>query len=266
MSESRDAEFQARATRAESLDVRAGDNARYGSGDFDGWSRGLIENLKFASVVELACGTGNQLCIYAKRPGMTRLVGVDLSGKALAQAGERLKQLGASARISLLELPLDDAPRAKDLSTETFDLVSCFYGLYYAADPGKVLEGFIDRLTENGSVIVVGPHGKNNATLFDILERHTRLPDLVVYSATTFMNEAVMPVLRRRLNCRIETFVNPVIYPDTDAVMRYWKASTFYDAKVERAVRDDIDAAVRRDGRFVIEKHVMAAIGTKGAQ
>lgn len=250
-----------RAAATANVEARAGANRRFGDADFDGWVGSWLATLPAGRVLDLCCGTGNQLVLYAARDDCRELTGVDISPESLDVAGRRLSEIGAADRATLLCVGLDETFRTSPVADATFDLVSCFYGLYYAADPAAVLAAATDRLAPGGHIAVVGPYGANNRTLFDLLSRHLTLPDLVVRSATTFMEHEVAPALERRLALRRETFVNRISYPDASALLDYWRASTFYEPDCEDAVAADIAQHFRRHDAFVVEKHVMAAIG-----
>ena len=85
-------------------------------------------------------------------------------------------------------------------------------------------------------------------------------------STITLGKESVMrPPFEERLAVRRETFVNRVRYPDPEAVMTYWRASTFFDAKHADAIESDVKKHFDDHDEFVVEKHVMAAIGIADA-
>lgn len=251
----------ARAVDANLLETRADSNQRFGTSDFNGWVRGLLAPLQFSSVLDLCCGTGNQLLLYAARPAVERIVGLDVSRDALKIAKSRMREAGAWQSTTLLSMPMETAFAGAPLRDSRFDLISCFYGLYYADDARRVLKGMIGHLNLPGNLLVVGPYGRNNASLFNLLESHFALPQRVVFNATTFMEEEVLPPVTRDLDMRIETFVNEVRFPSAEALLRYWRATIFYDSRHEGAVERDVKAHFRRHDEFVVEKHVMAAIG-----
>lgn len=253
-----------RATLAAGTSARSAANRRFGDADFDGWVRGWLDALPAGRVLDLCCGTGNQLVLYASRPECRRLVGVDLSAEALAIAGERLERARTSAQYALIEAELDTAFAEPALEGQAFDTVSCFYGLYYARDPASVLRSAHEHLAPGGAIVVVGPYGDNNASLFELLQRHFELPPLVLSSAGGFMTGDVVPALRETgAAVTAEKFVNRVRYPDAESLMQYWRASTFYEPAHEAGIARDLDAHFAAHGEFVIEKHVMAAIARK---
>lgn len=252
-----------RATNSKFLSTRAAGNKRFAGADFDGWVDSLLDDLSFTSVLDLCCGTGNQLALYGARAGVTSLVGVDLSAASLDKARARLEELDVS--FDLIETAMEGAFTHPAIDGQSFDLAACFYGLYYAQDAAHILAQMITHCSDGGAVLIVGPHGANNAALFELLQRHFDVPPAVLTSAASFMSETVLPVMARELHLETQTFVNPVRYPSADAVLDYWRNSTFFSAHHEAAVAHDLGAHFERHGEFILEKHVMAAIGRKGA-
>ena len=127
----------------------------------------------------------------------------------------------------------------------------------------KLLHEIIEHLSSDGTILIVGPYGDNNAKLFSLLERYYNLPELVKRSATTFMEKEVIPVLSKY--CRIEsnTFKNIIHYPNTKAIADYWRSSTFYSPDHEKDVIKEMDEYCTLHDEFVIEKHVMACIARR---
>ena len=248
----------ARAIRSENLQERARDNQRFGRADFDGWVNGLMNSLKFRSVLDVCCGTGNQLVKYADIPSVEKIIGIDLSEESLDRAQDRLEECQDNMDIALIPVGMEEMFGEPSLANQTFDLISCFYGLYYARNVEAIMAQMCDHLSKNGSILIVGPYGKNNASFFGLLRRHFGLPELVVRSATTFMEEEVLTFLSQRANVTTQTFVNPICFPESQPLLDYWKASTFYAAEHESAVEQDIVEHFEKHGQFVIEKHVMA--------
>ena len=251
------------ATISRASEKRADVNRRFGNADFGEWVKSWLNKLPTERVLDLCCGTGNQLVLYAARRDCRVIVGVDISQESLDVATSRLAAMNAVDSVTLECADIDDEFVRPALVNRDFNLLSCFYGLYYAANPAAILKSAADAVTNGGAVVVVGPYGRNNASLFEILERHYELPELVVKSATTFMVEVVVPALNESLSVRRETFLNRVHYPDSETLLDYWRASTFYNGDKHEAVATDIEHHFSQHGEFVVEKHVMAVIGVK---
>jgi len=251
-----------RAISTENLKERVNINHNYGTNNFDIWVDSLLDKIVYTSVLDICCGTGNQLLKYAKRNKTAHIIGVDISNESLITADKRLQSIGASGyklKSISMEKMFDDV----DIKDSKFDLISCFYGLYYSQNATKILEQIINHLSPNGTVLIVGPYGKNNANLFDLLQKHYTLPELVIRSSTTFMEQEVFPILSESTKVSIETFVNPVRFPDVQSLIDYWCASTFYSSYHEKAVKRDIEEHFARHRYFIVEKHVMAYLARK---
>jgi SAM-dependent methyltransferase len=257
----KDSQLMDRAVCSNHLSERSNINSNYGINDFDAWVDGLIGALKFSSVLDICCGTGNQLVKYAGINKKTKIIGVDLSKESLQVADKRLQALEAES-FTLKAVSMEDMFADAELMGLKYDLISCFYGLYYSKEVKTTLDQMVNHLSGNGNVLIVGPYGNNNATLFNILQRHFTLPELVLSSSTSFMEEIVLPCLRKKMLTRVETFCNPVRFPDPKTVSDYWRASTFFSPQHEMAVIKDIESHFAEYGEFVMEKHVMACLGS----
>jgi len=251
-----------RAVCSNNLKERSNINSVYGTNDFDTWVNDLIDGIEFNSVLDICCGTGNQLVKYAVKNEKAKIVGVDLSRESLQVADKRLQAQG-TAGFKLNAISMEDMFAGADLIMSKFDLISCFYGLYYSQDVNKTIQQMIAHLTNRGSILIVGPYGKNNATLFEILQRHFRLPELVIRSATTFMEHEVYSLLKEATEVTVNSFVNPIRFPDADSIINYWRASTFYSGNHEDLVRKDVEQHFEKHGEFVMEKHVLAYLARK---
>jgi ubiquinone/menaquinone biosynthesis C-methylase UbiE len=248
-----------RATCSSNLEQRSNANQSYGTNDFDAWVDALLGRIPFDSVLDVCCGTGNQLVQYARLNGEADIVGVDVSEASLKSAADRMAGTARSCRLKAGAM--EEMFRDQALGSARFDLISCFYGLYYSKDVTRTLEEMIGHLSAKGSLLIVGPYGKTNAALFDILQRHFTLPELVLRSATDFMQQEVLPVLAPRLQVTVETFVNPVRFPTAQSVTDYWRASTFFAPRFEAAVTRDIKRHFQLNREMVLEKHVIAYRG-----
>lgn len=248
------------AVNSGGLRGRSDSNRQFGSNDFDAWVNGLIDGLEFSSVLDICCGTGNQLVLYAAKEAVKRIVGVDLSAESLAVAQERLEKNGRADIVELIHTKMDEAFMHCSMCEAKFDLVSCFYGLYYSDDAISLMQQMADHLGDDGKVLVVGPYGVNNATFFEILSRYFELPELVIGSSCTFMEQEVLPFLRNSLDVKVKTFTNKIHYPNVDSLMKYWQATTFFSDVHGAAVRRDLEVHFERHGEFVMEKHVMAVV------
>lgn len=106
----------------------------------------------FQSVLDVGCGTGEWLIEAAKTyPSMTRLVGIDISGKMLNYARAQAEAQQVSDRVQFLTM---DALRVLEFPDNSFDLVNQRFGFSYLRtwDWPKLLSEYL-RVARSGAVI-----------------------------------------------------------------------------------------------------------------
>ena len=248
------------AVKSDFLENRSTINKKFATSDFDSWVESIINKIKFSDVLDICCGPGNQLTLYAKKRETLTLTGVDISHDSLDVAHSRLSEIDVIDKTLLIEEKMDNIFSSDAISKSKFDLISCFYGLYYADNVALLLDKGVEHLTDNGHILIVGPYGENNKAFFNILEKYFELPELVYRSSCTFMENEVLPALAPKLKLEKKYFLNKIRYPDVSSVMDYWKSTTFFNGKFEKNVQDDLEIHFQSNSEFVIEKHIMAII------
>jgi ubiquinone/menaquinone biosynthesis C-methylase UbiE len=250
------------AVNSDFLKNRSSINKGFASADFEGWVEYIVRDIKSNNILDICCGTGNQLVLYAKNKEFKSLSGVDMSTESLSLAQDRLTKVDNNIDPLLVNVEMDDIFSTKEFNNRKFDLISCFYGLYYSNDVEKLLDDLIEHLEDNGSILLVGPYGKNNSSFFSLLSKYFKLPELVYKSSCTFMEDDVLPFLSKKLSIETKFFINQIKYPNVDSVMNYWKSTTFYAREYEKNIRSDLEKHFLMHDNYIIEKHVMAIIAT----
>jgi len=252
-----------RIINSDNLQTRAMGNTLFSGNNFDTWVDEILSSLSYTSVLDICCGTGNQLIKFAQNKNIKKLVGVDISQESLDIAQNRLEKLGTHIDFGIKNRSIDLLFSDPELAASRFDLISCFYGLYYAADTTKLLHEIIDHLALDGYIVIVGPYGQNNFGLFNLLEQFFPIPDFVKRASCTFMPDEVFPVLAQRMHVQEQVLVNSVKYPNVQSVLDYWKASTFYSAEHELLVKQALEEYFKINKEFIVEKHIKAYIAQK---
>lgn len=252
-----------RAINSNNLALRADINDKYSTNDFNKWVDNILENISFEKILDVCCGTGNQLIKYIQNLDVTDIVGVDISSESLKASEKRLKEFNSNRNIHLINSMMENMFNNSILNNMKFDLISCFYGLYYSKNVDNTINNMLSHLNENGKILIVGPYGNNNKNLFNILEKYFKLPEAVLRSSNTFMEEEVYPILKNIGTVRKEIFYNEIHYPNIELIMNYWKASTFYSIENEENVFQDLKSHFDLKNDFVVEKYVIAYIVTK---
>lgn len=127
------------------------------------------------SVADLGCGPGDLLLRLAAEPRFERILGLDLSAAALAQARQRLQEEGGEgvARITLLQGSfLEPDPRLAGF--EAAALVETIE--HVEPERLSALERAVFARARPGTVVVTTPNQEYNL-LYDMGRRRFRNPD-----------------------------------------------------------------------------------------
>jgi ubiquinone/menaquinone biosynthesis C-methylase UbiE len=258
-----------RATQVELLEQRIAENASSQEIDLATWIFEQVRVRPGDQVLELCCGTGGQTLALLDRVGDAgRVVALDISRQALDTLQTKAGS-GREHRLTLIEANLDsfsDTLRRERLQPGSFDVVFCAYGLYYGTDARQVLEHARSWLKPDGRIIVVGPFGPNNHTLFDLVRASGAvIAEPVIFSSELFLLHTVLPWGARNFSSiSIRTMVNPVRWTTPERVLNYWQNTTFYDAEKESAFDRLLRMHFAKDGVFVNEKWVMLLEMSRG--
>ncbi len=257
------------ATKADRLEQRIRGNQAAQAVDLAEWIFGRIKIDPGARVLDLCAGTGAQTRRIAEAAGPAgRVTALDASpealGKLRAGLGENLV-----SRVTCLVADMGNLAAALDgagLASARFDLVFCAYGLYYAADAEAVLETVRRRLAPGGRIVIVGPFGPNNGALFGLLEDcGVTIAPYVKESSGPFLAARVLPWGAVNFqSLAVHTLVNPVRWTTSEAVMAYWKNTTFFDAARAPRVKARLRRHFLKSPDFVNEKWIMLAEMSRG--
>lgn len=141
----------------------------------------------FQRVLDVGCGPGGWLIEAAKTyPNMSRLVGVDVSGRMVEYARKRAEDLGLSDRV---EFHVMDTLRMLEFPPASFDLVNLRAGGSYLRtwDWPKLLSEF-QRIARRGGVIRLTEANIIESTS-PALTRHSELLSQAFYQAGHFFTK-----------------------------------------------------------------------------
>lgn len=230
-------------------------NQTLGKNNFDKWTDKLIAGIKFKSVLDVCCGTGNQLVKYM-RSGAD-VTGVDVSREALKIAE------GRANGVKLINVAMEDMFTHLDIKDKSFDLISCFYGLYYSRDVNKTLCEMFDHLSDSGSILIVGSIGQSNESIFSVLRKYYDIPEFVTKSCSSFILSDVIPTLNKLCSVRTQYFYNEIVYYNASSLMDYLRSTTYFKEEYASDVEHDIENIISLRGNFIVKKEVMAVIAQK---
>lgn len=250
-----------RAIQADLLQQRITENRSSQQIDLTTWIFERLEVRPNHHVLELCCGTGAQTGAFCERLSPDgRVTAVDISRDALDVLASKL---GARSNdVELVQGNLDELRSVLARSNHqppAFDLIFCAYGLYYSANPKRLLDEMRGWLKPGGRIAIVGPYGPNNLQLFELVRASgVVLPEPVIDSSERFMLATVFPWAA----CNFElvsahSMVNPIRWSTPERVLNYWQNTTFFDAQAKPAFERLLLEHFERHGEFVNEKWVM---------
>ncbi|HEV3051548.1 MAG TPA: methyltransferase domain-containing protein [Longimicrobium sp.] len=213
-------------------------------------------------VADVGCGAGQHLLRFAEAvaPG-GEAVGYDFSPDAVAQAQAR----GARAEVADgAALPVPDA---------SFDALASSFAVYYLPDLAAALAEWHRVLRPGGVAAVSGPAQGTNQELYDFHRAVTgHPPSDVDRMAIGYVETEVRDGLTAAgfQDVRVETFDNPIRFPDAEAFLAYWTATSLFIRSVPDGEREDARrrgeaALAQRTEPPVVTKRVAIAVGRRPA-
>lgn len=202
-------------------------------------------------VVDVGCGAGQHLLRFAQAvaPG-GEAVGYDFSADAVAQTRAR----GARAEVADgAALPVPDA---------SFDALASSFAVYYLPDLARALAEWRRVLRPGGVAAIAGPARGTNQALYEFHRAVTgHPPSDVDRMAIGYVETEVRDGLLAAgfHDVRVETFDNPIRFPDAEAFLDYWTATSLFIRSVPEGERDD----ARRRGETALARRTEAPVVTK---
>jgi len=98
-------------------------------------------------VLDVGCGLGNDLSRFAR--GGSRVVGVDLSERAVALSRENFAQRGLAGEFRVMN------GEALDFPDGSFDLVYCHTVLHFTPEPARMIREIHRVLRDDGTAILM---------------------------------------------------------------------------------------------------------------
>jgi ubiquinone/menaquinone biosynthesis C-methylase UbiE len=210
--------------------------------------------------LELCSGTGKQTEYLLELFPNSTISCLDISIDAINTVKNNFKD--KHSRMSFFVKGIDEFFES---NKARFDLVFCSYGLYYSKNIEFVLNSIYNLLNKNGRLMVMGPFGKNNKQLFDILTKlDVTIPQPVIHSSSKFMYEDVLGfAVNNYESVHIHTTQNRIEWKTVESVMSYWKSSTFFNESRENDFQQLVANEIGKNGVFVNDKHIMLLIAIK---
>lgn len=246
---------------------------RYGGRDIDAWMLDLLKPEKGLRILDVGCGAGKQCFAFDRHlEGEAHIVGGDVSDELLSQA--RQENLQHGRRVDFRELNFN---RPFPLESDSFDLVTCCFAIYYAEQAGPTIGEMHRVLTPGGRLLTTGPMPENKRTFYDVIREATGRPIPRMPGSSRYGSEILDEMRRRFRQVDVHIFENPLTFESVEPFMAYTRASLSEDRKlwgaffregddfehVLKSIEAEAQRRLSRDGRLVMTKVVGGFVGHK---
>jgi ubiquinone/menaquinone biosynthesis C-methylase UbiE len=250
------------AENLDKLQIRIRAHKEFANFDVATWIDAFCARAPRRRILDLACGSGNHLRMYAGHVGLGgRVVGIDIEPGLVEAAREGHRDL---PQVEAVKGSMNDPLPFPDAS---FDLVISSFAVYYAADPRATLEEIRRVLQPGGQVALIGPT-RNNA--LEMYEYNGRLTGVAIEEVTLVLTDRlrqeVLPIVRELFDDATDEVLNSFLtFPNGDEFLAYFESTMVYEetAKKRGVTREQMRAALPPGDRPVVSKEMLAIVATK---
>ena len=250
---------------AESLDklqVRIRAHKEFADFDVSTWLDNFCAQSPRRRILDLGCGSGNHLGLYAGHAGPAgRVVGIDREPALVAAAREAY---GAVPQVEALVGSMD---QPLPFPEGSFDLCFSNFAIYYAKDSSATLSEIRRVLKPRGQVVLIGPTRNNS---LEIYEYNARLTGVAIEPVTVVLTDRlrteILPLVHDLfVDVREEILESSLTFPNADEFLRYFQATMVYEetAKKRGVTYEQMRAAMPSAGQPVVSKEMLAVIATR---
>ena len=246
----------------------------YGARNIDLWNTEVLKPQPGYKILDVGCGAGKQCFLYSDyTKGEADITGGDFSEELLEKARAKLAERGDKhVRFQFLDF---NKPFA--FETDTFDLLSSAFAIYYASDLKFTFSEAQRVLRSGGRLFVTGPLPENKQMFYDIIKEATNKPIPPMPGSSRFKGEIFNTISGIFAKTEMLTFENPLTFPAVAPFVEYVRASLSEDRKLWTSMfngKEEYEALVKeiekvatrwfeRDGKLVMTKVVGGILATK---
>ena len=257
----------------EDLQKRIDIHQQYGSKDIDLWMLELLRPQQGNTILDVGFGSGKQLLAFHQYlNGKAKITGGDVNAELMNQARERNAELGDPWTI--IELDFNERFPPQD---ESFDLVSCCFAIYYAADIPSTIREMHRVLKPGGRLFTTGPMPTNKQAFYDIIREATGKSIPPMPGSSRYDSEILGAIENEFSQVETHIFENPLEFDSVQPFLTYTRASLSEDRRLWKPLfesGDDFEqvmaqieqvarARVESDGVIVMTKVVGGFVATK---
>jgi ubiquinone/menaquinone biosynthesis C-methylase UbiE len=255
------------------LQTRIDIHNQFGGRDIDQWMLDTLQLAKGSRILDVGCGSGKQcFSYYTALEGQAEITGGDVNPELLNQA----RQAAAARKLPIRFIDLN-FNQPFPIDTDTCDLSSCCFAIYYAEDIPFTIKEFHRVIKPGGRMFTTGPMPTNKQLFYDIIREATHKPIPPMPGSSRY-GSAILSTIRETFSSvAVHTFENPLTFATVEPFIAYTRASLAEDRKLwtglfngkeeyEQTIQQITDVAARwlaRDGKLVMTKVVGGFVATK---
>lgn len=247
---------------------------KFGARDIDQWMLDVLSLQKGSKILDVGCGAGKQcFSFYHFLQGECDITGGDVNADLLKQAVTE-NPLKAENNVKFMEL---DFNKKFDLPSDTFDLLSCCFAIYYAEDIPATIREMHRVLKPGGRLFTTGPMPTNKQVFYDVIKEATGKPIPPMPGSSRYGSEILTSVKSTFASVDLEIFENPLTFNEVQPFVDYTRASLAEDRKLwtslfstkeefetlMSAITKVAEKRIKQDGTLVMTKVVGGIIATK---
>lgn len=201
---------------------------QYGSRDIDEWMLGLLPLKKGMDILDVACGAGKQCFSFYKHLNRDcRIVGIDVSNELLEKAKAENSEKGYE-----IEFKQGDFNHRLDFNGNQFDLASCCFAVYYAANIPFTIREMYRVLKSGGMLFTTGPMPENKQTFYEIIEEATGKEIPPMPGSSRYSTQILDAIRDTFSKVEVNIFENPLTFKEASPFLDYTRASLSEDRKL----------------------------------
>jgi ubiquinone/menaquinone biosynthesis C-methylase UbiE len=246
---------------------------KFGGRDIDAWMLEILDLQPGMNILDVACGAGKQcLSFYNDLNGQVSITGGDVSPDLLNQARSEMEK--RNIPVQIIELDFNKPFTHPD---NAYDLASCCFAIYYAADIPFTIREMHRVLKPGGRLFTTGPMPTNKQVFYDIIREATGKIIPPMPGSSRYGSEILSAVRSTFQKVDVQVFENPLTFASVEPFISYTRASLSEDRKLWNSffqTKDEYEIIIdqitrtaenwlKRDGKLVMTKVVGGFIATK---
>ncbi len=247
---------------------------KFGAKNIDQWMLDVLDIQKGSQILDVGCGAGKQcFSFYQYLKGDCDITGGDVNASLLEQAKAENPEK-ANGKVKFMELNFN---QPFQLPSDTFDLLSCCFAIYYAEDIPFTIREMHRVLKPGGRLFSTGPMPTNKQVFYDVIKEATGKPIPPMPGSSRYGSAILDSIKATFSSVDVKLFENPLTFDAAEPFVEYTRASLAEDRKlwtslfstkeefeaIMASIRKVAEQRIAREGKLVMTKVVGGFIATK---